>query len=84
MVFRAHYDGRVLIPDEPVELPKDKSLHVQVLDEKAPEGDKPSDDDRPLMKLVRLAEQFPDYPDWPADGAAQLDHYLYGTPKHES
>jgi hypothetical protein len=28
--FRAHYDGRVLVPDEPVGLPRDRSLLVRV------------------------------------------------------
>ncbi|MBN1489194.1 MAG: hypothetical protein JXA69_04690 [Phycisphaerae bacterium] len=38
---------------------------------------------RPLMDLARLAEGFPDDPDWPADGAKEHDHYLYGTPKRD-
>ncbi|MCP4248486.1 MAG: hypothetical protein GY778_15670 [bacterium] len=37
--------------------------------------------DRPLMDLARLTEQLPGDGDWPADGAAEHDHYLYGTPK---
>ena len=35
-----------------------------------------------LMDLVELAYQFPINPDAPRDGAAQHDHYLYGTPKN--
>ncbi len=32
--------------------------------------------------LGDLAERIAvDVPDWPADGAAEHDHYLYGTPK---
>jgi hypothetical protein len=38
-------------------------------------------DDRPLMELVRRLEAVGDDSDWPADGAAELDHYLKGTPK---
>ena len=38
-------------------------------------------EDRPLMDLVRLTEHLPADADWPSDGAAEHDHYLYGTPK---
>ena len=38
-------------------------------------------EDRPLTDLVRLAEHLPGNADWPVDGAAEHDHYLYGTPK---
>ena len=34
-----------------------------------------------LRDLADLVAKFPTNPDWPADGAAQVDHYLYGTPK---
>ena len=37
--------------------------------------------DRPLAALAHALRQLPENPDWPADGAAQHDHYLYGTPK---
>ena len=75
----AHFDGKVLIPDEPVSLPVDCALevHVQPLPQPAP---LPAGD-RPLMKLLKSLEEFPDNPDWPTDGAAQHDHYLYGLPK---
>jgi hypothetical protein len=75
----AHFDGKVLIPDEPVNLPVDCALEVQVQPLK--KRVEPSGDDRPLMKLVKLLEELPDNPDAPTDGAAQHDHYLYGLPK---
>ena len=28
--LRAHFDGRFLVPDEPVDLPRDRALEVQV------------------------------------------------------
>jgi len=34
------------------------------------------------MSLAKLADEFPEDPTWPADGASEHDHYLYGTPKH--
>ncbi len=82
MVFRAHYDGRVLIPDEPVDLPTDRPLSVEVTDAKARGTEQGEDGDRPLMGLVRIVEETAvDDPEWPADGASQIDHYLYGLPK---
>ena len=81
-VLKAHYDGRVLVPDEPVDLPMDCALelHVQpVKSAKPPVTLAPGE--RPLMKLVKALEALPDNPDWPPDGAAQHDHYLYGLPK---
>jgi len=74
--IRAHFDGKVFVPDEPVGLPPNAPVRLLV----APDAD----GDRPLLELARLAAQFPDDPDWPADGAAEIDHYLYGTPKRNS
>jgi hypothetical protein len=71
----AHFDGKVLIPDEPVKLPVNCALTVQV----EPVGQTPLTD-RPLQRLVQLAKRFP-VTDGPSDGAAQHDHYLYGLPK---
>ena len=31
MTLRAHFDGKVIIPDEPVELPIDQPLTVQII-----------------------------------------------------
>ena len=70
----AHFDGKVLIPDEPVGLPTDCALKVQVeLIGGRSAGDKP------LEPLVELAKRFP--VSGPRDGAAQHDHYLYSLPK---
>jgi hypothetical protein len=71
----AHFDGKVLIPDEPVKLPVNGALKVQV----EPVRQTPSEE-KPLHRLVQLAKRFP-VTDGPSDGAAQHDHYLYGLPK---
>ena len=71
----AHFDGSVLVPDEPVKLPMDRPLKVQV--EPLPET---LADEAPLQQLVELAKRFP-VCGGPPDGAAQHDHYLYGLPK---
>lgn len=66
----AHYDGRVIVPDEPVELPVGQRLRIRVdVDEPAPAR---------FADLLRFAS---DLPDAPSDLSAQHDHYLYGTPK---
>jgi hypothetical protein len=94
-MLKAHFDGKVLIPDEPVNLPVDCALELRIEPAQkivaSSNGEKSfepgeistsdSVEDRPLMKLLRALEAMPDNPDWPADGAAQHDHYLYGLPK---
>jgi len=71
----SHFDGKVLIPDQPVRLPMNCALKVQVEPVKRPPASQ-----KPLQKLVELARRFP-ATDMPPDGAAQHDHYLYGLPK---
>ena len=75
----AHFDGKVLIPDKPVKLPMNCALEVRV--QPLQNGVPLSGEDRPLLKLLKSLGELPDNPDWPADGAAQHDHYLYGLPK---
>jgi len=74
--IRAHFDGRVFVPDEPVGLPPNAPVRLVLVTG--------SDADRPLLELVRAARGFPDDPSWPRDGAAEHDHYLYGTPKQNT
>lgn len=64
----AHFDGKVIVPDEPVQLPVGEPLRVQVELAAAPR----------FQSFLELAA---DLPDAPADLSAQHDHYLYGTPK---
>ncbi len=65
----AHFDGKVIIPDEPVQLPVGQMLRLHLeLAEPPP----------PFADLLRFAA---DLPDAPSDLAAQHDHYLYGSPK---
>ncbi len=71
----AHFDGKVLVPDEPVKLPVDCALKVQV----EPMAETPANE-KPLQRLVEVARRFP-VSGGPPDGAAQHDHYLYGLPK---
>ncbi|MFO0838991.1 MAG: hypothetical protein U1D55_10740 [Phycisphaerae bacterium] len=72
--IRAHFDGRVFVPEEPVDCPAGTALRLIVI---SPQDERA----RPLVELAQLAASFPDDPAWPADGAAETDHFLYGTPK---
>ena len=74
-VLMAHFDGKVLVPDEPVDLPVDCPLEVRV----QPARKTPANGGS-LRSLVELAGRFP-VTDGPKDGAEQHDHYLYGSPK---
>ena len=77
LTLKARFDGRVFIPEGPVHLPADTEVEIAV----APAASSAPATRPPLAQLVELLDQFPSDPDWPADGAAQHDHYLYGTPK---
>jgi hypothetical protein len=66
----AHFDGKVIVPDEPVELPIGQPLRVRV---ELTEESEP--------RFADLLKFSADLPDAPADLAAQHDHYLYGSPK---
>lgn len=66
----AHFDGKVLVPDGPVELPIGEPLRLQV--------------ELSTVKHPRFADLLSfgvDCPELPADLAEQHDHYLYGMPK---
>lgn len=69
--IRAHFDGRVFVPDEPVDLPQGRAVRFQFEEET----------EHPLLALLEIAEQYPDDPASPTDLAAQHDHYLHGMPK---
>jgi hypothetical protein len=73
MTMNAHFDGRVFVPDGPVDLPVGQL--VRVVAEPAAGSAPPLDD------LCARLERLPANPDWPADGAAEHDHLLYGMPK---
>ena len=68
--LKAHFDGKVLIPHEPVDSPINQDLEIEVTISDLPE--------KPLEKLAKALDQFEPNQDWPTDGAAQHDHYLYG------
>lgn len=89
--LKVRFDGRVLVPEQPVDLPQDRVLEIHVADDEpvaaevAPleNGVAPDTSNRKstLAALVEISRTFPDDPDTPTDLAAQHDHYLHGMPK---
>lgn len=73
-VVKARFDGRVFVPETPVDLPVGYTLQIPIPRE-------PEVSPKPLAELIEQLESLPENPNWPADGAQQHDHYLYGTPK---
>jgi hypothetical protein len=74
--LKVHYDGSVLIPDEPVDLPLNRPLELSIVS-----LDNPSGAPAALDKLAALAQNHPAQDASQGDLAAQHDYYLYGTPK---
>ena len=77
MYFNAHFDGKVIVPEEAVNLPLDRSFKVHI--ESCDEADITLKDS-PQSALQWLAENAID-DELSVDLSAQHDHYLYGTPK---
>ena len=72
-IIAAHFDGKVIVPDQPVQLPVGQKLRVRV------EVAEPSEKAPTLAE--RLLKHAGTVPDLPADMAEQHDHYIHGTPK---
>lgn len=88
--LRVRFDGKVLVPEEAVDLPTDRVLEVRVEDVSSPSpglngpiGPKKDESasTSTLADIAAWAETLPIIEDAPTDLAAQHDHYLYGTPK---
>ena len=71
MTVNAHFDGRAIIPDEPLDLRPNQALIVQIeLIECETEE----------SALAWIAANAVDSDALPADLAVPHDHYLYGRP----
>ncbi|MGA2115645.1 MAG: hypothetical protein ABSH56_12965 [Bryobacteraceae bacterium] len=73
MTVNAHFDGKAIIPDEPLDLPLNQALIVQIESVGAPETSNES-------ALAWLADNAVDDDELPADLADRHDYYLYGYP----
>jgi predicted DNA-binding antitoxin AbrB/MazE fold protein len=74
-IKKARFEGSVLIPLEPLDLPVGTIVEFVV-----PVHAHPTEC-RPLAGLVEKLSELPADSDCPPDYAEQIDHYLYGTPK---
>jgi hypothetical protein len=72
----AHFDGKVIVPDEPVSLRKGQRLKLQVTILRTTKNPR-----RKRSALDQIAELAVEDDGLPADLGHQHDHYLYGTPK---
>ena len=73
MTVNAHFDGKAIIPDEPLDLPPNQALIVQI----EPVGARGTADESALAWLAANAVENDGLP---TDLADQHDHYLYGCP----
>jgi hypothetical protein len=77
VTVNAHFDGKVIVPDEPLDLPPNQALIVQIerVGALAPAEE---------SALAWIAANAVDSDALPTDLADQHDHYLYGRPKKDT
>jgi hypothetical protein len=73
MTVKAHFDGKAIIPDEPLDMPPNQALIVQIecVGTREP-VDEPA--------VAWLAANAVEDDALPTDLGDQHDHYLYGCP----
>jgi hypothetical protein len=76
IAINAHYDGKVIVPDEPLDLPPNQPLVVRI--ESISENALAEE-----SALTWIAENSCESPRLPSDLSHQHDHYLYGAPKKD-
>ena len=72
VTVNAHFDGKVIVPDEPLDLPPNQALIVQI--ERVGDEAVASDE----SALTWLTANAVDNDALPTDLADRHDHYLYG------
>jgi hypothetical protein len=70
----AHFDGKVIVPDEPLDLRPNQALILQI---------EPLEGETEESALDWIAANAVDSDALPTDLADQHDHYLYGRPKEK-
>jgi hypothetical protein len=78
--IHAHFDGKVIVPDEPLNLPSGEPLIVRV----EPVSGTPPPVEPTGSSLGWLLANASDGAALPADLAREHDHYLYGSPKRDA
>jgi hypothetical protein len=77
--IRVHFDGKVFVPDEPVNVPEGTPAQVIVITQIEPPKVTPGR--TPLAELAAILEAMSSETSLPPDASINVDHYLYGTPK---
>lgn len=77
IAFNAHFDGKVIVPQDAVDLPLGRTFVVHIETDADARRAEPT---TPVDALQWLSDNAVD-DDLPHDLSAQHDHYLYGTPK---
>jgi hypothetical protein len=72
MTVSAHFDGKVIVPDEPLDLLPNQALILQI----QPVGGKDASTEE--SSLAWIAANAVDREALPVDLADRHDHYLYG------
>ena len=72
MTVSAHFDGKVIVPDEPLDLPLNQALILQI---QSVGGKEVSTEE---SSLAWIAANAVDSDALPVDLADRHDHYLYG------
>jgi hypothetical protein len=78
-VFDGHIENGVVVFDQPVPLPDGTPVRVEPLTKLARREPEPTSEPRSFLDRYRDVIGKP--LDLPADGSANIDHYLYGQPK---
>ena len=73
MTVHAHFDGKAIIPDEPLDMPPNQALILQI-ERVGPR--EPAEE----SALAWLAANAVENDALPTDLADQHDHYVYGSP----
>jgi hypothetical protein len=76
MTIKVHFDGKVFVPDEPLDIPRGTEATVTVVPAQAPVSAHP-----PVSVLDWIAENVIDDPSLPSDMSRNHDHYAHGAPK---
>ncbi|NLF09381.1 MAG: hypothetical protein GX594_15585 [Pirellulaceae bacterium] len=80
MTYHGHISNGVVVFDDNVTLPEGMVVKVDPIE--TPESQAESDDD--IGTLFECLEPFiGKLEGLPSDASVNLDHYLYGVPKHE-
>ena len=77
MTVNAHFDGKFIVPDEPLNLPPNQALIVSI----EPVAEKPETVEGSVLSW--LAANAVESDALPTDLADRHDHYLYGRPKKD-